>query len=398
MPSSIAAFELAKLGAEVVKVEFFPNGDYLRVNPPHIGTRGDMHLDLNRNKRSICIDPGSDGWAEVLRDLIARADAVVVAARPQSLEKLGLDYSSCLDANPEIIYCALSGYGHDGPYSRLAAHGLSPDLAAGLVPIERDNGVSLVARSYLEVGTRAAGANAALAVVGALYGRDVRQQGPAYIDVSQWDSAVAWNYRDLDQFANTGERIPDFQDLGYRYSIYRTSDDREVLLAAPEPAIWQKFCSFIGRDDLVGDETGEVIEFREDLSAGNELRQIFRTRTQAEWVELGASSGVPIGPVVELEDLPTDPHLEHREMLISMDHPLGGRIRLAGHAPKVRGRKVTWTPAPELGEHSSEVLRDLLNYSDDQIAELIETGAIRPAPRADEKATVADDTWSTPKP
>jgi crotonobetainyl-CoA:carnitine CoA-transferase CaiB-like acyl-CoA transferase len=371
MPSSIATFELAKLGADVVKVEFPPDGDYLRINPPHIAGRGDMHLDINRNKRSVCLDPRSAAGGRALRTLIGRADVVVVAARPSSLRPLSLDGESCRAINPSLIHCSISGYGADGPYSGLAAHGLSSDAAAGIVPIVVDaDGRRVVAPDYISVGPRAAGLHAALAITASLYERHDSGGAGRDIDVAQWDSALAWNYRNLDQYANTGERIPSYLELGFRYALYATSDGKEVLLAAPEPRIWRRFCEVVGRPELAALAGDGVIEFEEDPVGRAELEAIFRTRSQEEWIQLAARIGVPIAPVIALESLPTDPHVAHRDMLVSGEHPLGGTVSLTGHPTKYRGDTVAWTRAPELGEHTAEVLRHV-GVSDEDVMRIV---------------------------
>jgi crotonobetainyl-CoA:carnitine CoA-transferase CaiB-like acyl-CoA transferase len=360
MPSAIATFELAKVGADVIKVEFPPEGDYLRTNPPLIAGRGDMHLDLNRNKRSICLDPSTDTGREALGGLIRRADVLVVAARPQSLRRLGLDDVSCRSINPGLIHCTISGYGTDGPYSGLGAHGLSSDAAAGIVPlVAGPDGRAVVASDYISVGPRAAGLHASLAIVAALYHRDRSGGAGRSIDVSQWDCAMAWNYRNIDQYVNTHERIPAYRELGFRYSIYTTRDDRQVLFAAPEPKLWKRFCHSVGRPDLAALSTDAVIEFDDHVGGQVELQAIFRSRDQADWIDLAIREGVPIAPVLSLEEIPGDLHVAHREMLVAGEHPLGGTVRLTGHPTKYGDDHVSWRPAPELGGQTSEVLGEL---------------------------------------
>jgi crotonobetainyl-CoA:carnitine CoA-transferase CaiB-like acyl-CoA transferase len=375
MPSAIAAFELAKLGADVIKVEFPPDGDYLRTNPPYIEGRGDMHLDLNRNKRSICVDPRHPAGKRVLQRLIEDTDMVIVAARPQSLKGLGLDYESCAALNPRLIHCTISGYGTSGPYSGLAAHGLSSDAAAGLVPIAEDSSGKRVGTDYLSVGPRAAGLNAALAMVASLNVADGSVRSGRSIDVSQWDSAVAWNYRDLDLYTNTGERTPQYQGLGFRYAVYSTCDDREILFAAPEPHIWRRFCQAVDRPDLASLAGDSVIEFQDNASAGRELDAIFRTRSQEAWVEMAIREGIPIAPVVPLEELPSNPHLVAREMLVEGEHPLGGMTRLTGHPAKFGDDLIDWSPAPELGQHTSAILSEA-GYSAAEVKGLLGDEAV----------------------
>jgi len=137
MPSNIATAELAMLGADVVKVEVPPHGDYLRINPPLVDGRGDMHLHLNRGKRSICVDLRTEVGRSVLDDLVVRADVIVDASRPGAGGPLGLAPERLRALNPRVVHCSVSGFGHTGPYGPLGAHGLSADAAAGLLALER---------------------------------------------------------------------------------------------------------------------------------------------------------------------------------------------------------------------------------------------------------------------
>jgi formyl-CoA transferase len=376
MPSSIATAELASLGAEVVKVEFPPFGDYLRINPPLVEGRGDMHLAINQGKRSICLDPRTSEGQQILDRLIAGSDVVVELSRPGGGSSLGFDRERFRRLNPSIVHCSITGFGHSGPYSHLGAHGLSADAAAGLLPIERHGTRWMVPDTYISVGPRASGLYAAIAILGALFEARATGEG-AFLDVSQWDSAVAWNYRNLTLMANGAGLTPGYSHLGPKYDLYETRDSRQILLCVPEPKLWRAFCNAAGRPDLLDRASDAAIEYVDDQGLRDELRREFLSRTQSEWLELGLAHGFPIAPVLPVDDLATNEHVIEREMLVSRPHPLGGEVKLPG-SPIKDGSTHVLTPAPELGEHTHEVLRSL-GYGEAEIDDLVDRSIVRSA-------------------
>lgn len=374
MPSSIATAELAALGAEVIKVEVPPFGDYVRINPPVIHERGDMHLAINRGKKSVCIDLRCPAGREVFDRLVAASDVLIELSRPGSGAALGLDPERLRGINPALVHCSITGFGHTGPYSRLGAHGLSADAAAGLLTLEREGDRWLLPKSYVSVGPRASGYYAAIAILGALF--EARSTGKgAFLDVSQWDSAVGWNYRNLTLVANGEGLTPAYRDLGPRYDVYETSDGRWVLLCVPEPKLWRAFCAAIDRPDLAAEVSDVAIEYVHDEHMAAELRAEFLRRTRDEWVEFGVTTGLPLAPVVAADELPDDPHVQARDMLLKESHPLGGDVRLPGQAIKA-GWVGDLSPAPELGEHSVEVL-SAVGCAPDEIQRLLDEDVVR---------------------
>jgi crotonobetainyl-CoA:carnitine CoA-transferase CaiB-like acyl-CoA transferase len=373
MPSSIATAELAALGADVIKVEIPPHGDYVRINPPLIDGRGDMHLAINRGKRSISLDLHTESGRQVLDRLVASSDVLVELSRPGAGGAIGLDPIHVRSINPRLVHCSITGFGHTGPYSDLGAHGLSADAAAGLLELERDGDRWLLPHPYVSVGPRASGLAAAIAILGALFKARATGQG-SYLDVSQWDAAVSWNYRNLTLSANGAGLAPPYRDLGPKYDAYETADERRVLLCVPEPKLWRAFCQAVGRDDLLERSSDAVIEYLDDDDLRVELRKEFLGRDLAEWLQLGVSFGFPIAPILHAEELTTDPHVLARDMIRTEAHPLGGEVRLPG-SPIKGMPPVPLGPAPELGEHSIEVLR-AVGYDDEAIDDMVARGVV----------------------
>jgi len=233
LPSAVAGYELAKLGADVVKIEFPPHGDYLRDNPPFIDGRGDLFLDPNRNKRSLGLDATTDEGRRVYLELATQADVIIAAARPGVYDRLGIGYDVIKAGNPGIIFCMMSGFGQTGPYRDLAAHGFSADLAAGLVNLEERDGKRVFPDAHIPISPRLAGLNAAIAIMGSLVGKRATGAGE-YLDVAQYDSAVVFGFRDLIHFANNGTRGPTQASYGVRFAVRRSKAGKELLFAIPE--------------------------------------------------------------------------------------------------------------------------------------------------------------------
>jgi len=369
MPSAIVTAELAKMGADVIKVELPPHGDYFRATPPYIRGRGDMHLNLNRNKRSICIDFRSKRGCQALLRMAAKAHVLLEVSRPGTMEELGLGYADVRKVNPGIIYASISGYGQDGPYHALPAHGLSADTSSGMLDDFDSRGIPRIPDNYVSVGPRVCGLYGAIAILGALYRQQASGEGQ-YLDVSQGDATVAWNYRNLDTIANGGEPMPSYNKLGPRHTFYRTLDGKFVLFAATEKKFWHVFCDGVGRPDLKAHDTGEIVSYAEDDVMRQALVDIIGSRTRDQWLEFGVTTGVPISPLVERAELPTNPNVLARHMVETGPHPLGGEISLTGHPVKFAGRRVRYTVAPEMGADNAGVLADC-GFSQDEIDALV---------------------------
>jgi len=357
MPSAIVTAELAKMGADIVKVELPPHGDYFRATPPYIRGRGDMHLNLNRSKRSLCLDFRAERGREILLRLAARANVLLDVSRPGTMEGLGLGYADVRKVNPAIIYASISGYGQDGPYHALPAHGLSADTSAGMLDDFDAAGIPRIPDNYVSVGPRACGLYGAIAVLGALYHQRATGEGQ-YLDVSQGDATVAWNYRNLDTIANGGAPMPSYNKLGPRHTFYRTSDGKFILFAATERKFWRTFCESVNRPELDTDDSGQIVSYAEDDAMRRSLAEIIGGRTRDEWVAFGIKTGVPIAPLVERHELPGNVNVMARRMVAANPHPLGGTVMLTAHPVKFAGHEVAYAPAPEMGEHNAEILRE----------------------------------------
>jgi crotonobetainyl-CoA:carnitine CoA-transferase CaiB-like acyl-CoA transferase len=383
---------LAGFGADVVKVESPGEGDYVRrMAWPFVHGVSILHWQVNRGKRSIVIDLKKPEGVEVFTDLVRRADVVVEGMRPGALARRGLGYEQLRQVNPRIVFCTVSGWGMTGPYRDMPSHGIGFDAWAGAAPPAVDEDGFAYIQDLTSIGTRAAPAFAAAAVLaGVIHARSAGEG--CQLDVAQSDVAAACNWLAISGYkayerpesevtgnpSDGGERRrPGTGGMkeGVRYQYYR-SKDGHVLFMASERAFWENFCNGIDRPDLFETHPGSKYA---DHAAGDtalrrQLQSIFETRTTWEWVEFGARVNTPIGPVNDSESILADPQFEHRfPWLPAEDHgadlmPLPVKV-VGDELPRP-------APAPTLGQHTDEVLSNLLGYDAGRIAGLHAAGVI----------------------
>ena len=389
-PAAITS-ALVDLGAEVVKVEP-PAGDYIRsMTWPIVEGVSLMHLHVNRGKRSVTLDLRNDEAKQVFRDLTRTADVVVEAMRPGALKRLGLGPEVLREDNPALVFASISGYGATGPYKDFPSHGIAYDTWAGIVtPQVDDEGFSYIPE-HVSIGIFAAPLFGALAILAAVIRARETGRG-SDCELAQSDCAAAFDWyrsetwrayeRPEDEVTGTPSddyvrRAPGTAGMreGVRYQIYATKGGH-VLFMASEQAFWKNFCDGVERPDLFerwpGSKYADHARGNRELQA--ELRDIFATRTSAEWMEFGGRVNTPIAPVNTPQTLPDDPQFQARLGWIPASRlgadQLGFPVKFAGEelpAPE---------KAPTPGEHSYEVLRAVCDYDDEEIARLRRAGAL----------------------
>lgn len=382
---------LADLGAEVIKVEP-PSGDYIRqMTWPIVEGTSLMHLHVSRGKRSVVLDLRTPAGCEVFLDLVRGADAVVEAMRPGGLERRGLGYEKLLEANPRVVFCTISGYGTTGPYRDLPSHGLAFDAWAGLVqPERREDGLCTIPE-HPSVGMHAGPLFGALGILAGIV--RARATGePTRLEIAQSDAAAAmdwlrsetWRAYERPESEVTGNEADGFERRepgtagmreGVRYQFYESADGH-VLFMASEREFWENFCRAVDRVDLFeahpGSRYADHARGNEDLR--RELAAIFRTRTTSQWVELGSRADIPIAPVNTPRTLAQDPQFQVRMPWIPKERlgadQLPNPIKLLGEALGLPER------APAVGQHTDEVLREVLGYDPDRIESLRASGTL----------------------
>ncbi|HLG01378.1 MAG TPA: CoA transferase [Acidimicrobiia bacterium] len=385
---------LADMGADVIKVEP-PGGDYIRrMTWPIVEGVSLMHLHIHRGKRSVTLDLRTDEGVDVYLDLVRGADVVVEAMRPGALERRGLGFDRLREVNPRVVFCTISGYGATGPYQDLPSHGIAYDTWAGQVPPATDDDGFAYIPEHSSIGIHAGPLFGALGILAGVIRARETGEG-CRMEIAQSDAAASMDWYRIESWKayerpesevtgnasdNYERRAPGTAGMreGVRYQMYETVDGH-VLFMASERAFWNNFCEGIGRVDLFERWPGEEYA---DHARGNrelqvELREIFRSRTSAEWMRFGEEVNTPIAPVNTPKTIADDPQFQHRLPWIPAD-------RLGAHQlpfpVKVDGAAAPPTPshAPTPGEHTEAVLRDTLGYDDARITALRATGALGP--------------------
>jgi crotonobetainyl-CoA:carnitine CoA-transferase CaiB-like acyl-CoA transferase len=376
---------LVDLGAEVVKVEP-PAGDYIReMTWPIVDGVSLMHLHINREKRSMVMDLRQDEDVAIFKELAATADVVVEAMRPGGLARRGVGYEHLRQINPRIVFCTISGYGMTGPYRDLPAHGIAFDTWAGIVtPQVNEDGFAFLPE-HASMGIHAGPLFGALGILAAVIRARSTGEG-SFLEVAQSDAAAAmdwyrsetWKAYERPESEVTGNKADDYERRepgtagmveGVRYQVYEAKDGRFVLFMASEQAFWRNFCEAVGRMDMFEKWPGSKFadHARNNIVMRAELRDIFRTKTADEWIEFGVTANVPIAPVNSPRTIAEDPQFQDRFHWFPKEAL--GADQLPTPLKFVDEDLPTPAHAPTVGQHTEEVLRDLLGWDDARIAE-----------------------------
>ena len=385
LPGGFCSQLLADFGADVVKVEDTGLGDYVRWAPPYygdddqqaLGTRSALYLSLNRNKRSIRLDLKSEGGRAALLRLVESADVVLEGFRPGVLDKLGVGYEAMRERNPALVYCAITGYGQTGPNVQRAGHDMNYLGLIGLLGLTGEPARRPI-QSAGQIADLGGGAlMAAFGIMAALF--EARRSGEGQlVDVSMADGALSWLAMVAGAYLCDGE-VPSRGEgqLTGRFVCYLPYEaaDGHVTMGALEPQFWARFCAGVSREDLVEKQfepTGSA--------AWEELAEIFRSKTRAEWEAFNDEHDAMIEPVLDVGEALESELVREREMVVEWDQPEIGPVRQLGVPVKMsRTPGGVHTPAPAFGEHTAEVLRDA-GFGEDEIRELLESGAAAGSP------------------
>jgi crotonobetainyl-CoA:carnitine CoA-transferase CaiB-like acyl-CoA transferase len=376
LPGGYATLLMADLGADVVKVEEPGKGDYIRWTPPLVGEFSAAHIALNRNKRSITLNLKKPEGRDLLLELVEGFDVVIESFRPGVLDRLGVGYEALRERNPRLVYCAISGYGQDGPRALTAGHDANYIGYAGVLGIIGEDGRRPVVPG-VQVGDLAGGGmSAVIAILAALHNRNATGEGD-YCDISMMDGAFSWLSIHAAEFVATGE-VPQRERMHLSgahpcYRVYPAADGW-LSIGALEPQFWAALCSALERPDLV-DDAFAMGERREEVIA--ELNDLFSTKTRAEWMEHFGDLDVCVGPVNDLAEAFVDPQLVARRMVVEDELPGGQAWKHVGNPIRLQGAPgdVKRMPPPLMGEHTEEVLLEA-EVDAERIAALRDSGAI----------------------
>ncbi len=380
LPGAYASQMLADFGADVIKVEEPGTGDYGRFMPPHgPGGMSLYFVAINRNKRSITLNLKSAQGREVFLRMVRQADVILESFRPGVLERLGLGYEQLKEISPGLVYCAISGYGQDGPYRLRAGHDLNYAGYAGLLHYNRgSNGEPAMPATQL--GDLAGGSfMAVIGILTAIIGRAQTGVG-RMVDVSMTEGVMALLPLFAASYLNTGHAPQPGRsslDGGLPcYNMYETRDGKYVTLAALEPKFWHTFCMHIGHPELLPFHMPTGPGEREQ--GMDMLRAIFKTKTRDEWLEELAAIDACVGPVYSLDEALNDPQAQARGVRVTSERTGEAEavVRTLPSFPRISGvTSEQRYPAPRLGEHTHEILGEI-GYNDAEIEQLKAGGAI----------------------
>lgn len=354
LPGNYCTLLLADLGADVIKVEEPGRGDYIRWMAPMVDGEGAIHRALNRGKRSVTLNLKEPRGVELLKRLAAESHVLVEAFRPGVMDRLGVGHGALAEANPGLVYCAITGYGQDGPYRDRAGHDINYTGYAGVLHATgAPDGPPIL--SSVQVGDLGGGMAAAVGILAAL--REAQGSGRGrLVDVSMMDVVTSWGAVLSSWFLATGSvpergRMPLSGGLAC-YRVYAAGDGKYLAIGALEPQFWRELCERLGLPQLVD---LHLDPSRQDEVAAK-LGEVFASRARDQWVEELADLDTCVGPVNDVGEALSDPHASHRGLVAEV----GGERVGPGPAIKISGEDVgAMQPAPELGEHTGEVLGSL---------------------------------------
>ncbi len=371
---------LGDLGADVVKVERPGTGDDTRTwGPPFAGGESAYYLCCNRNKKSITIDLQKPRGAELVKEFARVSDVLVENFTPGLMQRFGLDYEILRALNPRLVYCSITAYGQDGPYRDRPGYDMVLSAVGGLMWItgERDGEPCKVGVAITDVVT---GVYASGAIMAALLWRERSGRGQ-YIDCSLLDAQVSALANIASSYLVAGkeaQRWGTAHESIVPYQVFRTKD-RPIAIAVANQKLWVNFCKLIGKQEWTDDprfaSNPKRVENRDVLIPL--VAEVLADKTCDEWVELFVAASIPCGPVNNMQSLFADPQVLHRGMRAEVPHPTIGTLQLAGIPIRHSETPATIRlPPPLLGEHTDEILADVLAYPPEKIEALRQQGAI----------------------
>jgi formyl-CoA transferase/CoA:oxalate CoA-transferase len=372
---------LGDLGADVVKVEAVGTGDEVRSIPPYYPGRASHYfLAINRNKRSIAVDMKADEGRQIILDLTAGCDVVIENFRPRVMSRLGLGFEELCARNPSVILVSISGFGSDGPLADKPSFDLVTQARSGVMSItgEPDGPPTKLG---IPMGDLGGGLWGAIAVLAALH-RRTSDSAPQHVDLSLLEGLMGLlGY--LAQYAMLTDSAPERVGSSHHHVVPYgrfQAKDGHIVLALHVGPFWRRFCEAIGRNDLLDDERFRTTD---DRRANRDqlvpiVEEILRRRTRAEWDQILNDADVPFGPIFDVPEALAQEQIKAREVMQRFVHPTAGEVEVVGTPVRFKGggERTAPVPPPLLGEHTREILADMLKYDDDTISRLVKNGVI----------------------
>lgn len=378
---------LGDLGADVIKIERPGSGDDTRRwGPPFAKTpdgedtqESAYYLCANRNKRSVTVDMAKPEGVKILKELLKDCQILVENFKTGGLKKYGLDYESLKDEFPGLIYCSITGFGQTGPYAPRPGYDYLAQGIGGFMSITGEPD-GLPMKAGISIADIMTGMYSTVAVLASLHHRDVTGEGQ-HLDLCLLDSMVATMTFEASNYLNSGKlptRLGNAHPNVVPYQVVPTKDGH-IIIASGNEDQFKRFCEYAGTERWMDDprfKTNSLrIQNRNELVP--ELFEVMQTKTSQEWLEGLESVGVPCGPVNTLDQVFDDPQIQARGMKATIPHPTAGEVHVPGSPIKMSKTPVKYRMAPPLiGQHTDEVLGELLNMSADERDDLRKKGLI----------------------
>jgi len=371
---------LGDLGAEIIKVEEIEAGDQTRNIPPFVEGESHYFLAVNRNKKSLALDARTSGGRAVLLDLVRQCDAVIENFRPGVMDRLGLGVDALRRANPRIVVCSISGYGQKTSLSGKPSFDLVAQALSGAMSIngEPDGPPTKLG---LPMGDIGGGMWAAIAILSALQHRTATGEALT-VDFSLLEGMLGMlGYLAQDYFVtgNVPVRVGSSHQSVVPYGRFPTADGHMVL-ALMVPSFWVKFCTVIGRPDLAQDPRFATTTGRKDNRAALEalIGAVMAQRSTEAWQAIFDAADIPAGPVNSIAEALALPIVAERAVVQHVDHPAAGTVEAVRSPIRFLDRfeQPDIRAAPLLGEHTEEILRDVMGYGAARIADLVADRAV----------------------
>ncbi len=365
---------LADMGADVIKIERADSGDDTRSMGPFLNGESAYYMNLNRNKRGMTLNLKDPQGKELFLEMVKKADIVTENFRPGTMENLGIGYETLKEINPRIIYAAISGFGHTGPYKMRPGYDIIAQAMSGLMSTTGWPGGEPT-RTGTAMGDVLAGLSCAIGILAAVNARNLTGVGQK-VDIALVDSAVA-SLEIINMIYLIEGRIP--QRIGnryestYPYDSFKASDG-SLVIGAANNKLWKNLCSVMERPELA--EAPEYLEVKDRVAKNEELKVIVEEwttkHTVQEAFDLINDAGIPCAPIMSIDQIVKDPHIAgDREMFVKTSHPIAGELTITGSHIKLSDTPPTIrTHSPLLGEHNVEILKELLDMDEEEVKEL----------------------------